>query len=95
MAPAITTQPEASMVRSAPPPAGAATIVLVLDPEVALADAAVDGIDDVAAGNFRQHGSAASAARWSAIGAKHGCGGRQFARPPLPRRPLSVPVRLE
>jgi hypothetical protein len=35
--------------------------LVVPDPEVALAETAVDGIDDVAAGNFRQHGNAASA----------------------------------
>jgi hypothetical protein len=35
--------------------------LLVPDPEVALAEAAIDRIDDFAPGDFRQHGSAASA----------------------------------
>ena len=55
-------------------------IVLVLDPEVALAEPSVDWIDDVSAGDFRQHGNAASAAICSAINRRTVAASGQFRR---------------
>ena len=67
MAPAMTMQPDASKVRSAWPRGRRLDDLLVPDPEIALAEASVDRIDDVAAGDLRQHGHAASAGTCSAI----------------------------
>ena len=49
------------MVRSASPAGRRLDDLLVPDPEVALAEPAVDWIDDFAPGDFRQHGNAAPA----------------------------------